>query len=460
MVFKQPRIAFCTTCKGRAQHIVQTLSNNLADNTGYDNAVFVVLDYSGNDDLKSLLLETYPEYMESGRLVVYTHYHDQHFHMAHAKNMAHRCGILEGADILVNLDADGFTGPDFANYIADKFSNNKSIFLQAMWNRWVERNGAEEWLTQEPSGEYGPPVPKGCNGRFVLSTEAFIKSGGYDEKYSTWGPDDKDLNIRLRRLGYVPELIERKHLNTILHNDKVRFREYPQARHLKGYEFHITVHDSPDTIANFGHIGKGQVYRNNDLVSITLGPIPTRIFGIGMHKTGTTSLDVALKTLGIESGHWITAHWAKAIWREMNSEGKSPTLEKHYAVSDLPIPLLYKKLDVAYPGSKFILTTRNEVNWLDSVQRHWSYSDNKYRSAWDSDPFTHRIHKVLYGRTEFDAAVFLERFKRHNNEVKDYFKDRPNDLLIMDLDINVGWNALCNFLHRPIPMESYPICRP
>ena len=40
--------------------------------------------------------------------------------MAHAKNMAHRLGIIEGADILCNLDADNFTGPGFASYIAEQ----------------------------------------------------------------------------------------------------------------------------------------------------------------------------------------------------------------------------------------------------------------------------------------------------------------------------------------------------
>ena len=31
-----PMIVFCTTCKGRAQHLEQTLPQNLADNAHYE----------------------------------------------------------------------------------------------------------------------------------------------------------------------------------------------------------------------------------------------------------------------------------------------------------------------------------------------------------------------------------------------------------------------------------------
>jgi len=65
--------------------------------------------------------------------------------------------------------------------------------------------------------------------------------------------------------------------------------------------------------------------------------MPTRIFGIGMHKTGTTSLDAAFCILGFKSAHWPSANWAKTVWREMTREGKSVTLEKHYAAFQAPI---------------------------------------------------------------------------------------------------------------------------
>src|ERR1035438_1611515 len=104
-----PRIAFCTTCKGRAQHLKKTLPQNLLDNADYPNCIFVVLDYNSPDDLQEFM-HGYCGAAHNGRVAYYNYPAATAFSMAHAKNMAHRCGLLEGADILVNLDADGFTG--------------------------------------------------------------------------------------------------------------------------------------------------------------------------------------------------------------------------------------------------------------------------------------------------------------------------------------------------------------
>ena len=139
----------------------------------------------------------------------------------------------------------------------------------------------------------------------------------------------------------------------------------------------------------------------------------------------------------------------------MKEHGKSPTLEKHYAACDLPIPVLFRELDVAYPGSKFILTLRDENEWLESVRVHWS-DKNPWRSQWDSDPFTNRIHREVYGRIKFDEAVMRECYRKHNADVIDYFRGRPRDLLVMDMSAGASWFELCGFLRKPVPDEPYP----
>jgi hypothetical protein len=167
-------------------------------------------------------------------------------------------------------------------------------------------------------------------------------------------------------------------------------------------------------------------------------------------------LDTALKRLGFESAHWKNAHWARRIWEEMLEHGRSGIVDRSYALSDLPIPLLYRQLDQAYSGSKFILTIRNEGAWLKSVENHWDRNCNPFRHQWDTDPFSHRIHRAIYGRKSFDALVFLERYRRHNAEVLEYFRYRPDDLLQMDMSNGAGWSGLCHFLDRPVPSEAYP----
>ena len=431
-----PRIAFCITCKGRTPHLERTLPQNLRDNLDYPQAKFIVVNYNSKDNLAEYLDLNHHEDIESGRLVTYRFTEPGQFRMAHAKNIAHRCGMIEGADILVNLDADNFTGKGFATFIAESFIPGEKIFL---WARMVKDGEGK--------------LARGISGRIVVTRNAFLLAGGYNERFAAWSPDDKDFHFRLQKLGFLAVEIPSRYLHAILHNDRMRFREYPEARQC---DYRVEEVADDEVIANAGRIGVGVVYRNRDRSHpIDLSPLPTRVFGIGMHKTGTTSLDHALTYLGYDSAHWVSAHWARAIWLEMRSLGYSPTLQKSYALSDLPIPLLYRELDRAYPGSKFILTLRDEQEWLASVRNHWG-EKNKFRPSWDSDPFSNRIHRELYGQKHFDAEIFLARYRRHNEEVRAYFRDRPQDLLVMDLSAQASWWELCGFLKQSVPEIPYP----
>lgn len=460
-----PRIAFVTTCKNRAQHLKETLPRNLADNLAYPNCIFVVLDYGSRDDLAEFMRSpSLAPHYAANRLAYYHYPTTTSFQIGHAKNMAHRCGILESADILVNLDADNFTGPDFASYIAEQFASQPSRFL----------------FTEMIPGV----LTRGVNGRIIITRHQFLNAGGYDEKFKTWANDDKDFHARLMRLGYKPQSIDQRYLLAIAHTDKMRFKEYPHAADINFYDHKIAIEESDVTIANFGRIGCGIVYRNlfldQDNVTATdsygksvlptldeirqskairIDPLPTRIFGIGMHKTATTSLHRAMAILGFDSAHWLSAHWAKAIWTEMKVWGRSSTLERSYHLCDLPIPMLFREIDQAYPGSKFILTLLDEEVWVTAAEIHWSRR-NKWRAAWDTDPFTHKVHQELYGQRTFNREVFLARYRRHNAEVLAYFANRPDDLLVMRMSEGAGWQALCGFVGQPVPEVDYPHANP
>ncbi len=454
-----PRIVFCTTCKGRTQHLAETLPRNLADNHTLD-CKFVLLDYGDPGPLRKYLWDNHRPSMRTGRLVVY-HYLgasssdpkaslsnmapvDIPFHMAHAKNMAARCAMREGADILVTLDADNFTGTGFARWIADNFKDGALLCpdfqsIHAM--------------------PHGPDRPaRGYAGRLAIRAQDFVKAGGYDEMFDTWRGEDMDLLFRLKRMGLAERHIDNRFLNAVRHGPDVRFAEYPHAQQYEvDSEYEIrSLAGRTETVVNHGRIGVGTVYRNFEIAPSDLPPLPTRVFGIGMHRTATTSLDHAFRALGFDSWHWGTGNEARLIWEEMNAAGRSAMAEKFYALCDLPIPLLYRKLDRAYPGSKFILTIRNEQAWIKSLK--WLWSDaNPDRWTWEAFPFSHRIHTALYGQRDFDADVMLARFRRHNAEVLEYFKDRPNDLLAMDMDRGHGWPELCGFLGCAIPGEPYPV---
>src|SRR5208283_630084 len=115
----------------------------------------------------------------SGRLSVYSYRNINYpkFRFGHAKNMAHRLGILEGGDILINLDADNFAGEGFEDFAEQQFKENKKSLLWALMVK----------------GE----MTRGISGRIGVTSSAFYKVGGYDEKFEEWSPDDKDFNLRL-----------------------------------------------------------------------------------------------------------------------------------------------------------------------------------------------------------------------------------------------------------------------
>jgi Sulfotransferase domain/N-terminal domain of galactosyltransferase len=429
--FSVRRVAFCTTCKGRVQHVEETLPANLRDNK---TATIVLVNYNSPDHLDAFVRAHHMADVESGRLSVYRFTEPGPFRMAHAKNLAHRLAMLDGADALVNVDADNFAGPGFDEYVLRELAGGDA-FLWAHMKRGEMR--------------------RGISGRIAVTGHAFLAAGGYDEVFATWGPDDKDFNVRLRRLGFTALEIDAAFLHAVSHNDKMRFREYPHIAEAEVAEdFNLPGREGA-RVVNDGGFGLGVVYKNFGRDPVEILPMPTRIFGVGMHKTATTSLHKALRKLRIDSAHWKSAHWAKAIWEEVRAYGRSRTLERSYALCDLPIPLLFRELDAAYPGSKFILTIRDEGEWVESVRTHWS-DKNPFRGQWDEDPFTHIIHREIYGRIRFDETVMRERYRRHNAEVLDYFKDRPRDLLVMDMSRGAGWHELCGFLRKPIPDGAYP----
>ena len=433
-------IVFATACKGRVEHLKQTLPRNLEDNKDYPNAKFVVLGYGDNEFLD------FAKNFHSDRVFFYHYPTTERFHISHAKNMAARCAIIEGADILVTVDADNFTGKGFARFIEQKFNacENQRILLCPNFPHVQTLRGTEDW------------PGRGFAGRMAVRAQDFVKAGGYDESYDTWRGEDMDFIARLTRMGFVMEHIDLEFLKAIPHSAYVRFKEYPHARELYENNQQLAIISAKTTtIVNYGKFGIGDVDQLHTSKSIRFLPMPTRVFGIGMHKTSTTSLHHAFEILGFDSFHWGKGE-ASLIWQEIAFGDRSKTLEQWYALSDLPIPLLYKKLDVSYPGSKFILTVRDEQKWLKSVERLWDARYNPTRWVWDVYPFSNRVHKALYGRIDFDAPTFPARYRQHNQEVKEYFKDRPDNLLVMDMEARAGWNELCEFLHVPIPSVDYP----
>lgn len=173
-----------------------------------------------------------------------------------------------------------------------------------------------------------------------------------------------------------------------------------------------------------------------------------KIFGIGLSKTGTSSLAHALEILGYRTKDY------PGIERYVPGDlaCMDPALLASYdAFTDTPIPCFYRELDRAYPDARFILTVREREGWLKSCQKQFTE-----KLAAKQNEAHNRLFMDLYGTTVFDAEKFAAGYERFVNGVMAYFAQRPRDLLVLDITGGEGWEKLCPFLGKPIPEQPFP----
>ena len=170
-----------------------------------------------------------------------------------------------------------------------------------------------------------------------------------------------------------------------------------------------------------------------------------KVFCIGFHKTGTTSLGRALTRLGYRvTGSFGTKD--PDIVAKVHALAYAK-VRQYDAFQDNPWPVLYRELDAQFPGSKFILTRRPSDAWIRSQVRDFARTETPMR-RW--------IYGEDAGHPEGNESTYIARYERHNREVLEYFKDRPHDLLVIDLPNDDGWTRLCAFLGVPVPAEPFP----
>jgi hypothetical protein len=156
-----------------------------------------------------------------------------------------------------------------------------------------------------------------------------------------------------------------------------------------------------------------------------------KVFCVGFWKTGTTSIYKAFTILGYRAGRLIN------VGKEPK-QGWIPYIKKsnYDAFTDDPMSFIFKELDKTFPGSKFILTERDKKSFATSYINYFEGTE--------------------FEKSPEEVDEILEKYERHNQDVKDYFKDRPNDLLVIDVIGGEGWEKLCPFLDKPIPKQPFP----
>lgn len=174
-----------------------------------------------------------------------------------------------------------------------------------------------------------------------------------------------------------------------------------------------------------------------------------KVFGIGLNKTGTSSLGEALKVLGFHHKRW------SPVLLNLHLAGKHDQIFRriapYEAFEDWPWPLMVEQLLDRYGDkARFVLTRRDSPErWLSSLKRHARVLNGK------SSP-----RKAIYGyaHPQMNEAHHIAFYQEHLERTRALFAARGLSHILIELcwDEGHGWDELGSFLNRIPPDSPFP----
>ena len=195
-----------------------------------------------------------------------------------------------------------------------------------------------------------------------------------------------------------------------------------------------------------------------------------KVFCIGLVKTGTTSLERALRDLGYRMGN---QRQGEALLPAYAARNFRPIVEfclTADAFQDAPFsfPYTYFALDQNFPNAKFILSVRDDADqWYRSLIRYHGHlfadgripvKDDLIRSTYSYPGFVWESFQVLLNPPEDDAyhkPTLVSYYERHNADVRDYFR-RKSNFLEINVSDKGAYSRLCEFLGKAPVAEDFP----
>ena len=162
---------------------------------------------------------------------------------------------------------------------------------------------------------------------------------------------------------------------------------------------------------------------------------PIKIFIIGLPRTGTTSISVAMLEAGFKVAH-------TAFTKQ--------TFELAQVISDAPCFSDFEQLDRLYPNSKFIYLQRDLLKWIPSMQRLLTkMADDLNIKTGTFSPVLKRAFNECFDTEHNDLLSkqhLTQCYLNHEQHVLNYFKDR-HDLLKINISHKDSYQQLCEFLN-------------
>ncbi|RAL10231.1 sulfotransferase family protein [Aspergillus homomorphus CBS 101889] len=211
---------------------------------------------------------------------------------------------------------------------------------------------------------------------------------------------------------------------------------------------------------------------------------PMRILCVGLPRSGTESLSLALTRLGYKTFHgwdlvfddapYIQA-WAKLVQRKYATPGDDPVTREEFdallgpcdVVIDSAPALFTSEIIQAYPEAKVILNTRRDVDaWHCSAMSAFVDAGSRNWGLWWVHLFEAELFwlwRVYYGfgypglfggrNTQQGLLCNGKRvYREHGFMVRGMV---PSERLL-EWNVEDGWAPLCEFLGKDVPDEPFP----
>ncbi len=196
-----------------------------------------------------------------------------------------------------------------------------------------------------------------------------------------------------------------------------------------------------------------------------------KVFCIGRNKTGTTSIAKALKELDFIVAEQRPAELLIHDWARRDFRRIIRFCHTAQGFQDVPfsLPYTFQILDIKFPGSKFILTVRDSPEqWYSSLTRFHAklfgggkvpdYNDLK-RALYCYPGFALEENRLIYSTPDHDLynkETLINHYNFHNQCVMEYFRHRPNDLLVINLAEKGAYAKFCEFIRKPCTRQDFP----
>ncbi|KAI9372876.1 P-loop containing nucleoside triphosphate hydrolase protein [Aspergillus egyptiacus] len=214
---------------------------------------------------------------------------------------------------------------------------------------------------------------------------------------------------------------------------------------------------------------------------------PVEVLCLGLPRTGTESLSVALRTLGLQTYHgWDLVFepdgrklqlCAELVRRKYNGARDGDVhitsaefdmlIGNSQAVVDSLCILFAPELVAAYPDAKVVLNVRPDTDaWYRSINRTIVEEVDQSWVIWGMKWFSAELYwldclylklgypGIFHSRTTTDGIQRNAKwvYRDHCNMVRGMV---PRDNLL-EWSVEDGWEPLCKFLDKPIPNQPFP----